>query len=396
MRITSTGFRMTLLLLTALAQSRAEAAPTNAAPPLSSATSDLSLRHEVQHAIDLGLEWLRANQNTNGFWSTAEHPAVTALALTAFSGDPAGRFGHIKATRREQGYAYLLRCAKPDGGIYQKGLANYNTAVVMMALLAAQQPDYDPILRKARRFLVGLQVDLGEPGKLDTAMDGGIGYDSQRNRADINNTLLALEALHYSKRLIQDQSPVDARDLDWQAAIHFIQSCQNLPAYNRESWAADDPQNKGGFIYYPGNSMAGAATNTATGRIAFRSYGSASYAGLLSYIYADLRKDDPRVTAVTDWLRRNYTVDQNPGLGPQGLFYYLHTMTKALTIAGVNEFDLDGARSVNWRKDVALKLLNLQQKDGSWANSNARWWEKDPALVTAYAVIALEMIHRGL
>ncbi|MBU6402404.1 MAG: hypothetical protein KGS61_18960, partial [Verrucomicrobia bacterium] len=59
------------------------------------ATSDLSLRHEVQHAVDLGLAWLRANQNTNGFWSTADHPAVTALALTAFAGDPSGRFRQI-------------------------------------------------------------------------------------------------------------------------------------------------------------------------------------------------------------------------------------------------------------------------------------------------------------
>lgn len=390
-----TSLCLALLLLAANAlQPRCRAGSPAAAPPSPSA-ANLSLGNEAQHAIDRGLAWLQANQDTNGFWSTSDHPAVTALALTAFAGDPAGRFHQLDATKRTRGYAYLLSCAKPDGGIYGKGLANYNTAVSMMALLAARQPDYDPILRKARQYLVSLQVDLGAPGTLDTPMDGGIGYDSRRNRADINNTLLALEALYYSRRLARDQ-PAGTHDLDWQAAIHFIQSCQNLPAYNHESWASDDPRNQGGFIYYPGNSMAGAATNAATGRVAFRSYGSASYAGLLSYIYADLPRTDPRVTAVLDWLRRNYTVDENPGLGPQGLFYYLHTMTKALTIAGVNEFPLDGGKTANWRHEVALKLINLQQKNGSWANTNARWWENDSALVTAYAVIALELIYRGL
>ena len=107
-------------------------------------------------------------------------------------------------------------------------------------------------------------------------------------------------------------------DLNWQAAVHFIQSCQNLPSHNAETWASDDPQNKGGFIYAPGRSMAG-QTNGPSVRVAFRSYGSMSYAGLLTYIYADLKPDDPRVTAVVNWLKDNYTLDENPGMGPQGL-----------------------------------------------------------------------------
>jgi squalene-hopene/tetraprenyl-beta-curcumene cyclase len=364
--------------------------------PLLPPTTDGSLRRELQHAIDRGLDWLQAHQDTNGCWSTPEHPAVTGLVLTAFAGDPAGRFSHAKPTTIQRGYGYILKCVQPDGGIYRKGLANYNTAVSMMALLVAHRPDYDPVLRKARQFLIGLQVDLGQPGKTDTAMDGGVGYDARRNRADINNTLFALEALHYSERLVRDRPSPGSHDLNWQAAIHFLESCQNLPAYNSQPWASDDPKNKGGFIYYPGHSMAGTATNAATGRVAFRSYGSASYAGLLSYIYARLPKDDPRVSAVLRWLRRNYTVDENPGLGQQGLFYYLHTMAKALTTAQVDEFHLADGRTVNWRHDVALKLLNLQREDGSWANTNGRWWEKDPALVTAYAVIALELVCRGL
>ena len=43
-----------------------------------------------------------------------------------------------------------------------------------------------------------------------------------------------------------------------------------------------------------------------------------------------------------------------------------------------------------------MKLINLQKSDGSWQNDNGRWWEKDSNLVTAYAVLSLEIIHRGM
>jgi squalene-hopene/tetraprenyl-beta-curcumene cyclase len=57
---------------------------------------------------------------------------------------------------------------------------------------------------------------------------------------------------------------------------------------------------------------------------------------------------------------------------------------------------LHTGQRLNWRKELALRLLNLQQRDGSWVNDNGRWWERDPALVTSYAVLALELVHRGL
>ena len=64
-------------------------------------------------------------------------------------------------------------------------------------------------------------------------------------------------------------------------------------------WPLNSGQFGGGFIYAPGRSMAG-ETNLPSGRVALRSYGSMSYAGLLSYIYADLKRDDPRVVRRRD------------------------------------------------------------------------------------------------
>jgi len=291
-----------------------------------------------------------------------------------------------------KGYAFILSCVKPDGSIFQTNLVTYNTSLCMMALLAANKPEYETILRNARKFLVGLQCDFGEKGKADNVFDGGIGYGTKYEHSDMGNTLAALEALYFSKRVVRD-NPGEA-DLNWGAALQFLQNCQNLPAYNKESWASDDSKNKGGFVYYPGHSMAGSETNT-NGRVALRSYGSISYAGLLSYIYCDLKRDDPRVRAVFDWLRQSYTLDENPGMGPQGLFFYFNTMSKALSIYGVDELSLQNGRKANWRRDLAMKLINLQQRDGSWENSNGRWWEKDPALVTSYSLLTLERLWRA-
>ncbi len=342
------------------------------------------------------MQWLQSNQSTHGWWSTAEQPAVTALALSALMGEPSGALRANPSPGVTRGYKFVTDHAKEDGSIYEKGLMNYNTSICMMGLMAARNPQYDPVLLKARDWLLTQQVDLNEPGKTNSPFDGGVGYGDRGKHSDMNNTMTALEALYYSKYLKpSDTAQTGVKDLNWGAAIHFIQSCQNLPSVNKEAWVSSDPRDKGGFVYEPGGSKAGAVTNS-EGRTALRSYGSISYAGLLSYIYADLKPDDPRVVAVYDWLRNNYTVDENPGMGEQGLYYYLHLMTKALAIYGTDQLPVKDGQTVDWRREVAMKLINLQKADGSWANGNGRWWEHDPALVTSYSVMSLEILYRGL
>ena len=90
-------------------------------------------------------------------------------------------------------------------------------------------------------------------------------------------------------------------------------------------------------------------------------------------------------------------------MGPQGYFYYLHLMTKALTAARVDTLETTSATgsktsapvTVDWRAEVASRLLTLQQPDGSWTNQNPRWWETDRNLVTAYVVLTLSMLHHA-
>jgi squalene-hopene/tetraprenyl-beta-curcumene cyclase len=212
----------------------------------------------------------------------------------------------------------------------------------------------------------------------------------------LSNTTFALEALHYTRYLEKEVGgDPESKQLNWKAALKFITRCQNLPGYNDQKWASDNPENKGGFVYFPGDSKAG-ETKPSEGQPALRSYGSMSYAGLLSYIHAQLDKEDPRVKAVYEWLTKNFSLDENPGMGKEGLFYYYHTMAKALHAYGANTLVLKNGKQINWRELLAKRLLDLQNSDGFWVNESGRWWEKDPVLVTSYAAITLEILYRGL
>jgi len=351
-----------------------------------------SLRNEVQHAIDKGLKWLEGQQNAAGFWDSPEHPAITGLVLTAMERDPSKQ--RKDAGSLKKGYDFLLGCVHPDGGIYKKNeLLNYNTSICVMALLAANDPKYDPVLRKARTFLIGQQMPAKKGG--DNTYAGGIGYGDDDPHSDMSNMVMALEALHATEYLKgTEKSTSKEKDLNWQAAIDFVQRCQNLSGSNKAKWVSDDPKDKGGFVYTPTDSVADSTTQP-DGRETLRSYGSMTYAGLLSYIYTGLKRDDPRVTAVIQWAGINYSVDENPALGKDGLYYYYHTLAKALATYGADKLKLANGKEVDWKNDLAKKLINLQHDEGFWVNDSGRFWEKDPVLVTAYSVLALEFIYQA-
>ena len=116
---------------------------------------------------------------------------------------------------------------------------------------------------------------------------------------------------------------------------------------------------------------------------------------MLAYAYAELDKAAPQVQAVLQWLQANYTLEENPAMGRQGLFYY-HTLSKALTLYEMDRLALADGRMIDWRSELVDKLSDLQLEDGSWLNDNGRWWERDPALVTSYVVLTLERIHHSL
>jgi squalene-hopene/tetraprenyl-beta-curcumene cyclase len=356
--------------------------------------TNLSLRNEVKLAIDRGLAWLEKQQQAeDGHWSMPENPALTALPVMALMREPTGRNAADPPESVRKGYAYILSCVQPDGGIYKEGLGNYNTSISLTALSLADDPKNEEVMLGARNYIVRQQAK----GLAQESLDGGIGYGpggTNRQHPDLSNTVMALEALRASEAVAK-KNETAAMKLDWDAAIGFLSRTQNLPESNPEPWASDDPKNKGGFVYFPGHSMAG-EDKLPDGKVALRSYGSMTYAGLMSFIYADLKKDDPRVQAALDWLQENYTLEENPGMGGEGLYYYYQMMSKALATYGLDELRMKDGKEIDWRTELAKKLLDTQHAEGFWVNESGRWMEKDPVLVTCYAVLALEAIYRTL
>ena len=353
----------------------------------------LTLQNEAQAAINRGLQWLEAKQQADGHWSNGGFPALTALPLWALTKGNTTNHAAIANAKK-----YILNCVHENGSIYRApppgqkggGLANYNTALCMTALHLLNEPDLAPVVLKARSFVAGTQ-HMG-----NDEYRGGMGYDAATGRAyaDLSNSYMSYEAMRLTQA-VEDlrKSGEKHADLDWQAAADFVTRLQNKPV----AGSATDA-NAGGFGYKPGASNAGTITN-ANGEVQLRSYGSMTYAGLLSLIYAEVDRKDPRVQAAFQWAERNWSLDQNPGMGQQGLYYFYNVLAKALATTGADQIAAP-AGPINWRAEVVKKLIGLQKIEaetghGYWENTQNRWMEADPVLVTAYTLIALETALAG-
>jgi len=322
------------------------------------------------------IAFLRQTQAADGSFSSQAGPGVTGLVAAALLsvGVP------VEDPMVEKAISFLLRTKRDNGGLYAEGSkhANYETCLAMMALSKANADGkYQDTLLSAQKFVKGEQWDEGEGINPKDPAFGGAGYGS-KSRPDLSNTSFFIEALR-TTGVPQDDPAI-------QRALAFVSRCQNL-----ESPANDTPfagkLNDGGFYYTPaagGDSMAG--KDEATGGL--RSYASMTYAGLKSMLYAGVDQEDFRVKAAVQFLKKNYSVSTNPGMGPAGLYYYLQTMSKALAIVGKDAFESEAGKRV-WREDVFNQLKNTQKVDGSWTNPEPRWMEGDPNLVTAYALLTL-------
>jgi len=351
------------------------AAGTTTAP--AAPALNASVRRSVTASIDRGLAYLDKQQRPDGSWSNRLFPAVTALAARAYLEHPEDR--HTRSTPRVAGaLAFIAGQAKDGGreGIYDKILANYNTAICLSTLSRAGDPAHATIVANARQFLADKMI-WHEASRGVTKKDlryGGAGY-GDRKRPDMSNTQWMVEALA--------ESGLAATDPAFERVVVFVKRCQNVRDEDSHPKAGTD----GGFFYAasPPESKAGSDA-----RGGLKSYGGMTYAGFKSLIHAKLSRDDPRVRAAWDWIRAHYSVKVNPGLDKQGLFYYYHTMAKALHVSGEQYVvDTKGVKH-DWRKDLGLQIARLQAADGSWVNEKDRWHEGDPVLVTAYAVLAME------
>ncbi|NLZ64713.1 MAG: terpene cyclase/mutase family protein [Lentisphaerae bacterium] len=382
-----------------------------------SAQDDLA--DKIAQLQSRGAAWLLARQEDNGAWlSQSGQPAMTALACLGIYDSPEYARPEVK-TKMNRALDYITAQAKSDGGIYGVGRQRggpggpggkrggpggpggrpagaaghpqpapgsylvYNTSICLLALAKYNRPQDLEICRKARVFLLDSQ------NRADAA-SGGIGY-GRNQRADLSNTAWTLEALKATDHLDREpfsSDPQQARqaELAWDKALQFVSMCQNLSATNQSAWVKSAPEeDRGGFIYCPEDAL-----KAESGSPPLRSYGSMTYAGIKSMIYAEVAKDDVRMQSAFDWVKKYYTLEENPGTGASGFYYYLHTFGKTLTLFQEPTITDSQGREHDWRRELVNKLAATQKPDGSWYNDQSgRWMENIPELSTAYCLMTL-------
>ena len=339
--------------------------------------ADQQERSSIADMQEKALRFLDARQRDDGSWTRADAIGFTGLITTAMLRSGRSPDDPTVASALK----HLEDNVQADGGVYAAGslYRNYETSIAVMAFAeAGADGRYDAVLDRAREFLIGLQWDKGEGIESGDPAWGGGGY-GKHQRPDLCNSEFLIEALR--KAGVKDYDPA------MENVRIFVSRCQNLDSSHNTTEFADKV-NDGGFYYTAaagGDSKAGTTENGG-----LRSYGSMTYAGLKSLIYTGLSHDDSRVEAATDWIRNNYTLDENPGMGRQGVYYYYHTFAKTMQLLAEDEFvDSEGTKH-NWREELIDRLHSLQQPNGSWINPRApRWEEGDPHLVTAYCLLAL-------
>lgn len=343
-----------------------------------------------QEIVAKGIAYLlqQGQDRTDGSFSKQLSPAVTAMCTSALirNGVP------VEHPQVKQSLAFIETLIQPDGGIYAPGsnLRNYETSVAIMCLSQADsaagddgESRFEKTIANATQFLKGIQWDQGEGHQPDSRHYGGQGYGSHQ-RPDASNTSFFLDALKEVKTETNSEA--------MKKAVIFMSRCQNLPTPHNDAEFAQvvSDEDRGGFIYSAvgsGETKAESTSNTPVGGL--RSYASMTYAGLKSFLYAGIDKDDIRVQAALDWIGRNYDLQSNPGVGQQGLFYYYHVFAKALNAYGQPTLKTADGETRNWRSDLIEVLAEKQQTDGSWTNPADRWYEGDPNLVTSYCLLAL-------
>ncbi len=327
---------------------------------------------ESEEAVQMGLQWLAAQQASNGSWAKdgggragrgANDTTTTALALLPFLARGETHKGsetiNTYTKQVERGLMFLIAHQKPDGDL--RGGGNmYTHALATMALCEAYSLSGDPMLRgpcqRAIDFLVKAQ-----------AKDGGWRYTIAPAQADLSVTswcLMALKSGQMSGIIVQSDV--------MEKATGFLRLVSR-----------DD----GGYGYIkgqPGHSPPTPAVMTAAGLVC-RQYlrSSSGHAGGTE----DVRSSN--MTRGVDIIIKN-----PPRPNVKNFYYWYYSMYAMLPIGG--------EAWKQWNPQVRDLVVSLQNKTdsqlkGSWDPQGAYQLTQSGRVgVTALALLTLEVYYRHL
>jgi len=391
---------------------------------LPAAGQERPLPERLAETYTAAADWIAGQQGADGAWRAGllggnAEPSVayTGLLAAGLLNAPENLRARYKAAA-SRAVAWLLSKANRDGsfGEGENGsfLKTYSTAIALMALSSSEWSDrIGDAVRGAQAFLRHHQIREG-------LHRGGSGYgDLELKRdpetgefravhsaiANVSTTAFAADALRASRLSLSDEY--------WERAADFVRKCQNNSEVNRDPARLAALREKGlsvgedGSIIYtpePDRALQKAGTVRVGDRETVAGYGSMTYDGIKTYLYAGLSKDSPEVRSAVDWARRNYSIGSHPGFAfdrqkrhhLRGLYYYYLVMARALDAYGERPFVTADGRGHDWPAELAEEFLKTIRESRLWKNDNPAWYEGDPVLVTAYVLNTCDILFGHL
>jgi squalene cyclase len=300
---------------------------------------DVEMDGASRQATAKALEWLAAQQNSDGSWGKGLYPhntAVTSFAILAFLSQ-----GHLPGQGRygpevAKGARFLIASERSDG--YLVGSRGGNMYAHAMATLALAElwgtaggEEIRPTLQRATDLIVGCQ-----------SPEGGWRYDPQPTGHDISSTIMQVMALRAAKN-----SGLYVPDQTIRRAIDYINLCHDAPT--------------GGYRYQPG----------------VREPAYARTAAGVSVLYLTGRYDAREIARAVDFMEH---LGEETGRFWYGQYYAAHAMHQ-----------VGGRKWEDWYAKTRRKLLARQSPDGHWGSWKGSDDAVGPEYRTAIAVTVLSV-----
>ncbi len=362
-------------------------------------------------------DWLVGQQDKDGAWcqdaggKKVPSVAYTGMIVAAFADAPADVKKKYSGAV-EKGCALMASKQNSDGSFGEGPsgafLKTYTTAIVLMALSLASPDKYKDACGNARGYLKSNQV------KEEGVERGGSGYGDEAPTPDgaTKKGIVNLSTTGFTAEALS-RSGLPQDDEYWKLVVEYVKRCQNSSETNTDKAFVAKLKEKGlsigddGGLFYAANpdpAVHKAGTVKLADKETIVSYGSMTYHGIKTYLYAGLKKESPEVKAAVDWVRKNWSVDAHPGMPYdekkrnhlRGLFYYYTVMARAMDVLGENPFKTIDGKEHNWANELGAQLVKIQKDNTMWVNDNPGWFESDPVLVTSYVLNAMNCVMRNL
>ena len=347
-----------------------------------------SLRLETLASIDRGASYLLQSQLGNGSWNN--HPAITSLVTVALANAPE-RSAVDSGEAVDKALDYLKEQVHDDGALWNSSTEQYklySTAIGALALVRCNRPGDLETIGKIRNYLVRSQ-NTENSSDVKPVFFGGFAAGSGK-RPTLTITQWVVEALYLidSLRLPNDMTASSYRRGTKQEmyvkAVDFIKRCQVRNDDKNNTKTSDI-----GYFRDSPKKLNDAAENNTSQRMP-RSKAFLTCLGIKSLRYAGYSKGKPELNKALAYLSENWNISKNPGLEMKGYYTYLYALSKALKSMNIPYIETTDGAKHHWRGDIIRELLSRQKGDGAWRQTTPAWWENNPSLVTAYAVLTLE------